>query len=184
MDIEGKPEDQRRAVLKTLEAHPGLATAASGTLAGPASSGRPDIPIWECERYVADHPDSTLEELIQVRLPVVFFGGEEFTITSVAEELRNCATPPHTPITVSSVIDRWGRLHAACVVRWDSARRAVEHVRSIDAYRTIITERGASQQSPREHSTNSTQLTASAVQHDEPAARWEIGSRARFQSPL
>lgn len=143
MDIEGMPEDERLATLESLEAErPGLASLVAGKLAGRATPGRPDVPVWDYELYVTDHADVELEDLAVVRFPVVFFGGDEFTITSASEELRADASSLLAPITLDSVIDKWRRLHAAGVVRWDSTGRAVEHVRSFDDYKVVIAEWG------------------------------------------
>ena len=141
MDIEGMPEDERLVLLERLEAeHPGSASLAAGTLAGRATPDRPNVAIWDYQRYADDHSDVTIEYLISVRFPVVFFGGEEFTIDSAAEYLRTDPVPPSFIPTVGEVIEMWASLHTAGVVRWDAERRAVEHVRPFDEYRAALRE--------------------------------------------
>lgn len=93
MNIEGMPEEQRLATLRSLEAqHPGAAVLAAGKLAGPATPDRPNVPIWEYENYVEKHRDVDLEDLVAVRFPVIFFGGDGVTIDSAAEYLRATGT--------------------------------------------------------------------------------------------
>ncbi|MFG6504546.1 hypothetical protein [Microbacterium sp. P05] len=144
MDIEGMPEHQRLAILDSLEARrPGAASLAAGKLAGPATPDRPDVPVWEYEQYVETHSDVRLADLLATRFPVIFHGGTDSTITSVTEELRTEPLSPQMPVTLASVIEKWSRLHAAGIVRWDSDRRAVEHLRPIDDYNSVIQEWGA-----------------------------------------
>ncbi|AMM21029.1 hypothetical protein AX769_13915 [Frondihabitans sp. PAMC 28766] len=69
---------------------------------------------------------------------MVFFGGEEFTIDSAAEYLRTDPVPPLSVSTVSDVIDMWSALHTAGIVGWDAERRAVEHVKPLGKYRTVL----------------------------------------------
>ena len=139
MDIEGMPEEERLALLARLDAvRPGSSALAAGTLAGRAAADRPNVAIWNYQRYADDHADVSIESLSQVRFPVVFYGGEEFTIDSAAEHLRTDPVPPPRIPTVSEVIEMWSALHAAGVVRWDPERRAVEHVRPLDEYRAVL----------------------------------------------
>ncbi|MFG6477130.1 hypothetical protein ACFXP7_12160 [Microbacterium sp. P06] len=145
MDIEGMPEHERLAILDSLEARrPGAASLAGGKLAGPATPDRPDVPVWGYENYVETHPDVRLADLLRTRFPVIFHGGTDYTITSVTEDLRTEPLLPRMPVTVASEIEKWSRLHVAGIVRWDSARRAVEHLRPIDDYNAVIREWGAS----------------------------------------
>jgi len=139
MDIEGMPEEERLAVLASLEAlHPGLSKTASGTLAGPATRDRPNVPIWDYEQYGQEHLEVKLEDLVAVRFPVIFYGGEDFTIDSAAERLRKDPVAPAVPVTLASVLDLWKQLHAAGVVAWDHDRRAVEHVRPQQVYDAVL----------------------------------------------
>lgn len=133
------PEEQRLAILRSLEAeHPGAAALAAGELAGPATPDRPNVPIWEYENYAEQHPDVNVDDLVTVRFPVIFHGGNDFTIDSAAEYLRTDPVPPPTPMTLGEVIDLWRHLHAAGVVAWDSDRRAVEHCRPFDDYEIAV----------------------------------------------
>lgn len=144
MNIEGMPEDERFAILESLEAHrPGSSTLAAGTLAGPATPNRPNVPVWEYATYVAGHPEVGIDDLVAVRFPVIFYGGEAFTIDSAAEYLRKDPVPPPTSMSLDSVIDMWRHLHAAGVVVWDDSRRAVEHRQPFDAYKAAVAEWGA-----------------------------------------
>ncbi|WIB65755.1 hypothetical protein [Curtobacterium sp. MCBD17_040] len=142
MDIEGMPEDERLTILAQLEANrPGSAAKAGGTLAGPATPDRPDIPVWDYQRHVDEHPDVDIADLIAVRFPVVLYGGEDFTITSVADHL-NLPVRPSQPWTLATELDMWNHLHTAGIVRWNSERRAVEHIRPQDDYRAALHEWG------------------------------------------
>jgi hypothetical protein len=137
MNIEGMPEDERLAILADLEQRrEGLSAKVAGTLAGPATPGRPDVPVWEYEDFHRAHPEMSMETLTATRFPVVFFGGEDFTIESVAAHLHN--DPDWLPTTtVESVIDSWRALFEAGVVRWDSERRAVEFIQPDDARKKV-----------------------------------------------
>lgn len=108
------------------------------TLAGRATSNRPNVAIWDYQRYADDHADVSMEDLIEVRFPVVFFGGDGFTIDSAAEYLRTDPVPASPNPSVSKVVEMWSVLHAAGVVRWDAQRRAVEHVKPLEEYRTVL----------------------------------------------
>lgn len=146
VDIEGMPEEERLALLKGLDAErPGSSSLAAGTLAGRATSGRPNVAIWDYQRYADDHSDVSIEDLVEVRFPVIFFGGQDFTIDSAAEYLRTDPVPTPRLPTVSEVINMWSALHAAGVVRWDEERRAVEHVRPSGEYRKVLREWHAGQ---------------------------------------
>ena len=141
MDIEGMPEDERFRILQQIETErPGSATLAGGKLGGRATPDRPDVPIWQYQRHADTHPEVALDDLVSVRFPVIFYGGVDSTIDSAAEYLRTDPIPPSTPFTLDNVIDMWAWLHAAGVVRWESARRAVEHVRPFTEYRAALEE--------------------------------------------
>lgn len=143
MDIEGMPEDERLAKLASIEkVRPGMSSLAAGTLAGPATPDRPNLPVWEYKTAVSTRDDVHLEDLLNVRFPVIYYGGTDFTITSVAEDLRTDPTPPRTALTVDSVLDLWSRLYEAGVIRWDSDRRAVEHIRPRDDYNAVLDDWG------------------------------------------
>lgn len=48
MDIEGMPEVERLAILARIEKErPGMSSLVAGTLAGPATPDRPNVPVWE-----------------------------------------------------------------------------------------------------------------------------------------
>ncbi|MGA1813957.1 hypothetical protein VH571_16360 [Frondihabitans sp. 4ASC-45] len=143
MNIEGMPEDERLAILDSLEAQrPGSSTLAGGTLAGPATPNRPNVPIWEYASYSEQHPDVEIDDLVAIRFPVIFYGGDEFTIYSAAEYLRTDPVPPPRPMGLDSIIDMWRHLHAAGIVAWDSEKRAVEHRQPISAYKAAVAEWG------------------------------------------
>lgn len=78
-----------------------------------------------------------------MRFPVIFYGGEDFTIDSPEEHLRTDPVAPPVPVTLASVIDMWKQLHLAGVVAWDHDRRAVEHVRPQQAYDAVVARWGA-----------------------------------------
>jgi hypothetical protein len=142
-DIEGMDEDERLAILEKLDGdHPGreLSSRAAGRLAGPATKDRPDVPIWNYLGYLASHPDADTAELIAIRFPVIFFGGNESTIESAEEFLLEGPVAATNPPTFESVVGMWQYLHAAAVVRWNSELRAVEHIQPFERYRKALRE--------------------------------------------
>ena len=106
-----------------------------GHLAGPASADRPDVPVWQYAEYAAAS-ETTLEELLQIRFPLWFYGGS--TITSVAEELRPPRVVPEVMATADEIIHRYEMMHAAGVLEWDSDARAVRQVKSMSEYRRVF----------------------------------------------
>jgi hypothetical protein len=139
MDIEGMPEQERLLTLARLEAaHPGASALAAGTLAGPATPDRPNVPIWDYANHVHEHPEIDFEDLVDVRFPVVFYGGADFTIDSAAEYLRTDPVAPPVPVTLPSVLELWQRLHDAGIVTWDRERRAVVHLRPLAEHSAVV----------------------------------------------
>jgi hypothetical protein len=144
MDIEGMPEAKRLARLEELEPQrPGLAKLVGGVLTGRATPERPNVPIWDYLQFAADHPEVTLDELIEIRFPVNFLKGEDFTIDPAAESLRTDPVPPPVPETLDSVIERWKALHTAGVVEWNIDKRAVEMIRPMNEYKRVLDKWGA-----------------------------------------
>lgn len=47
--------------------------------------------------------DVLIDDLVKVRFPVIYYGGAEFTIPSVAEDLRTDRVLPRATPTVESV---------------------------------------------------------------------------------
>ena len=145
-DLEGMPEDERLAIVERLKRdHPGFDVdrTLAGSLAGRATPGRPDLPPWGYLKHLAAHPEVTADDLIGVRFPVVFFGGEDSTIESAEEHLREGPMPPTNPSTLASFVDLWARLHVAGVARWNSELRAVEYVAPEVERDRVIAEWGA-----------------------------------------
>ena len=141
MDIEGMPEEKRLAILDRLErTRSGLSNLAAGVLAGKATPDRPDVPIWDYLRFAATHPEISIDDLAQIRFPVVFFGVEEFTIESAADLLEPHPIPPRRPWTLETVIDMWTAIFAGGIVRWNSELRAVEMIQPMSEYKRVLRE--------------------------------------------
>jgi hypothetical protein len=139
MEIEGMPEQNRLLTLARLEAaRPGLSALAAGALAGPATPDRPNVPIWDYASHVHEHSDIHLEDLVNVRFPVVFYGGADFTIDSAAEYLRTDSVAAPVPVTLPSVLELWQRLHDAGIVEWDRERRAVVHLKPLGEHSAVV----------------------------------------------
>ena len=135
------PEEKRLAILGRLErTRPGLSKLAGGVLAGPATPRRPDVPIWEYARFAAIHPEISTDELVEIRFPVVFFGGQDYTITSAAEELEPAPVPRPRPWTLDTVIDMWTALLTGGIVRWNSELRAVEMIQPMSDHTRVLRE--------------------------------------------
>jgi hypothetical protein len=116
----------------------------TGKLAGPATPGRPDVPVWDYITFVDNHPEVRLSDLTAVRFPVQYFKGSS-SVTSVDEELRpfpsslrGSPPQPRFPRTPHSVIDRYRALHDAEVITWDPDQRGVIYVKPTGSYRAVL----------------------------------------------
>lgn len=116
----------------------------TGRLAGPASSDRPDVPVWDYVTFVDAHPEVRIGDLTAVRFPVRFFE-DSCSVTSVDEELRPLpfsfkGTPPQPrfPQTPRTVIDRYKALHDAGVITWDPDQRGVVYLKPAGSYRAVL----------------------------------------------
>jgi hypothetical protein len=139
VDIEGMSEEERLAILVELaREHPGLTAPGAGVLAGRATPSRPAVPVWDYLAYHAANPDVSLTDLAAVRFPVVFYGGQSSTVTSINELLDPGPIPPTTVLTVESVIGMYAYLHDAGILGWNPETRAVEHLRPDEEYAAAV----------------------------------------------
>jgi hypothetical protein len=111
----------------------------AGHLAGPVSEDRPDVPVWEYLDYGVNHPAFTVEDIVQVRFPVAFLGGET-TVASIAEELRPdpVSAPPRPQPTAEEIVERYAMMHQAQVLGWNAQTRTVEYLKPQAEYRAIL----------------------------------------------
>lgn len=103
----------------------------AGHLAGLASEDRPDVPVWHYFDYAAAESAVTIEDLIDIRFPVSFYGGGS-TINSVAEELKPHPIQPPVVPTAADIVRRYAMMHDAGVLGWNSATRMVERLKPLD----------------------------------------------------
>ena len=135
------PEQKRLAILDRLErTRPGLSKLAGGQLAGRATPDRPNVPIWDYLTFAAAHPEISIDELAQIRFPLVYFGGEDFTIESAADDLKPRPIPSRKPLTLETVVDMWVALFTGGIVRWNSDLRAVEMIQPMSDYARVLRE--------------------------------------------
>lgn len=95
-----------------------------GSLVGPASPDRPDVPAWEYVEYAETHPDVTLEDLGAVRFPVRNARGDTFP-TSIDELLNPGPGPAAVRRTRRDIVEFYAARHAAGLLRWDAATRTI-----------------------------------------------------------
>ena len=95
----------------------------AGSLAGPVSADRPDVPVWEYVDYAATHPDVTLADLAAVRFPVRNERGDTFP-TSIDEQ-RKPGPRPTDVRTIRDVVELYAAMHEAGLLRWDAATRTI-----------------------------------------------------------
>jgi hypothetical protein len=96
-----------------------------GSLAGPVSPERPDVPPWEYPEYAASHPGVTLEELARVRFPIRFEPNGHISPSSIHEFANPAGTHDRVPTTLLDVVDFFLEAHAAGVWSWDASDRTV-----------------------------------------------------------
>lgn len=124
------PEDERRARVGMLAASVpegvDLDSLLGGELAGPESTDRPPVPVWEYPRYVESHSGITLDDLGPQRFPFRNEHGDT-ALTSI-DELREPG-PGAAGVRASrrDVVDLYAALYAAGLLRWDAATRTVVH---------------------------------------------------------
>ena len=76
-----------------------------GSLAGPVSPDRPDVPPWEYPEYAASHPGVTLEELARVRFPVRIESTGYTFPSSIHGFAKPGVTPDPVPKTLLDTVD-------------------------------------------------------------------------------
>jgi hypothetical protein len=99
----------------------------AGSLAGPESADRPDVPVWEYVDYAAAHPDVTLADLGAVRFPIRSARGGTFP-TSLDELLKPGPAPAAVELTRGDIVELYAAMHAAGLLRWDAATRTIVQV--------------------------------------------------------
>lgn len=99
----------------------------AGSLAGPESADRPDVPVWEYVEYAATHPGVTLDDLGPVRFPIRNARGDTIPI-SIDELLSPGPGPAAVHATRRDVVDLYAAMHAAGLLRWDATTRTIVQV--------------------------------------------------------
>jgi hypothetical protein len=117
---------------------------AAGHLAGPASTDRPPVPVWEYLDYVATHPEVSIEEISQVRFPISFHGGGS-TVTSIAEHTAPGPVPPTFVVAAEDVVGLYALMHDAGAMQWDAGTRTIEELKPHASYAPAIYEKWRSQ---------------------------------------
>jgi hypothetical protein len=124
-------EDERRERVRMLvESAPDgvdIESTLAGSLAGPESTDRPDVPMWEYVEYAATHPDVTLHDLGAVRFPLRNERGDT-TVTSIDELLKPGLGSAAVHRTRRDIVDLYAVMHAAGLLRWDAATRTIVQV--------------------------------------------------------
>jgi hypothetical protein len=124
-------EAERLRTLARLEAlHPGSSALAAGRLAGPATAGRRDVPIWEYVEYARREADVTLEELARIRFPIYFSESDDFTV----------AAADQFPGGLVSAVALWEGLRRGGLVDWDDERRGIRILRPMAEYGAAVTD--------------------------------------------
>lgn len=121
---------------------------AAGHLAGPASTDRPPVPVWEYIDYAATHPEVTIDEISQTRFPISFHGGGS-TVTSIAEYMAPGPVQSAVAVTVEDVVRLYALMHAAGAMQWDPQSRTIEELKPRASYAPAIYEKWQSQLKPR-----------------------------------
>ncbi|MGY4644850.1 hypothetical protein [Cellulomonas sp. URHB0016] len=136
MSGSGLSEDERRATVRMLvESAPegvDVHRLLGGSLAGAESADRPDVPVWEYAEHVATHPDLTLDDLASLRFPFRNAHGDT-ALTSLDELVAAGPVPGAVHPTRHDVVDLYGALHAAGLLRWDAETRTVVQVEAAPA---------------------------------------------------
>lgn len=113
----------------------------AGSLAGPPSPDRPDVPVWEYPALVAERGDLGWEELAAVRFPIVLPDGVS-GVTSIDEELapppRELGVRPRLRIEPADVARRYAMLRDAGAVEWVPAWRGIRYLVAVEAYRHVV----------------------------------------------
>lgn len=124
-------EDERRERVRMLvESAPAgvdVERLLAGSLAGPESADRPDVPVWEYVDYAATHQDVTLADLAAVRFPIRSARGDTFP-TSIDELLEPGPVPATVHLTRRDIVELYAAMHAAGLLRWDAATRTIVQV--------------------------------------------------------
>lgn len=97
----------------------------AGSLAGPVSPDRPDVPPWEYPEYAAAHPEVTLEELARVRFPIRIESTGYTFPSSIHEFAWPAVTPDSARTTLLDAVDSFLEMHAAGAWRWEPSSRTV-----------------------------------------------------------
>jgi hypothetical protein len=117
---------------------------AAGHLAGPASTDRPPVPVWEYLDYVAKHPEVSIDEISQIRFPISFHGGGS-TVTSIAEHTAPGPVPPTFSLTAEDIVRLFALMHDAGAMQWNAETRTIEELKPRASYAPAIYEKWRSQ---------------------------------------
>jgi hypothetical protein len=139
----GNSEKRRLEIACQLrEAHPDvdLESLLGGSLAGAESLDRPPVPVWQYLEYQAEHPDISLEQIEQIRFPIVLHGGEKM-VTSIFEmtHLNGPVTPTYE-ITVTDAVRLYSLMYEHGAMIWNANTKSHEEALPSGAYRDLVYE--------------------------------------------
>ena len=124
-------EEERLEAIRTLkETVPvgvDIESRLGGSLAGPVTPDRPDVPPWEYPEYAAAHPEVTFDELAHVRFPIRLEPTGHVMPTSIHEGATLGASVGFAPMPYLDQIDSYAVMHALGVFRWEVSERTVVH---------------------------------------------------------
>ena len=115
-----------------------------GELDGPASSDRPDLPVWDYLSFTESHPEVVLSDLTSIRFPVLYFEGES-GVTSVDEQLKPIprsykgrVPEPLYVVNAEAIVRRYAMEHEAGLQVWDHDARGVVRLQPLGAWRDVL----------------------------------------------
>lgn len=108
----------------------------AGELAGPASSERPPVPVWEYAEYAATQPNVSLDDLAQVRFPILSHDGVTTMVTSLSEMTAPGPRESEAThdITYGDVVNLYRLMSERGVMRWNADTLTHEEVVSPALY--------------------------------------------------
>jgi len=125
---EGERRERVRMLVESAPDGVDIESLLAGSLAGPESTDRPDVPMWEYVEYAATHPGVTLHDLGAVRFPIRNARGDTTFPTSIDELLKPGNVPVGLARTRRDIVDLFAVMHAAGLLGWDAATRTIVQV--------------------------------------------------------
>ncbi|QWL31166.1 hypothetical protein [Rathayibacter toxicus] len=116
-------DDERQQALrdlrKTAPESVDVEQLVAGELRAGVSENRPPVPVWEYREYAQQHPGTSLDELADIRFPVLL-ADDNVTVTSIAEFLSPSPVPSPLRLTINDVIEMYRREYEAGALVWDA----------------------------------------------------------------